>query len=202
MDGKELFYNQKKIAEMDDFVLNGTFNGLNILTAALACSHFGISVTESVENAKDFQPLKHRMQFVGIWGGVRFYNDSKATKPDATILALKTLPAPFILILGGSEKGSDFSKLAESLSDVRLVVLHGVTADRIGDELKKAGFNNFIKALDQKEAIHISLRNGKSGDSVLLSPACASYDQFNDFEKRGDAFIQEVRDFAKKILGS
>ncbi|MEZ4813281.1 MAG: UDP-N-acetylmuramoyl-L-alanine--D-glutamate ligase [Caldisericia bacterium] len=202
MDGDSLYIHEEKVAVMDDFVLNGAFNGQNILAAALAVSHFGIDMKNAVSSVSDFHPLKHRMQFVGEWGGVRFINDSKATKPDATVLALKTLSGPFILILGGSEKGSDFSELPNNLSDVKLVIIHGKTSERLKNVFDDAGFSRYRVTTNQSEAIRTAIEEACSGDSVLLSPACASFDQFKDFEERGDVFALEVKEIAPKILGS
>ncbi len=202
MDGEILVVNNKKVASITEFVLSGSFNGQNILASALACSHFGISMIDSVNAVKNFQPLQHRMQFVGEWGGVKFINDSKATKPNATVLALETLKGKFVLILGGSEKGSDFSVLKNSLGNVKMIVVHGATKDRIIETLVEAGFKNYIKVKDQREAIESAINNSRSGDTVLLSPACASFDQFKDFEQRGNEFSREVKLLAPQILGS
>ncbi len=202
MDGDSLYIHNEKVATMDDFVLNGSFNGQNILAAALAVSHFGIDMKNAIFSVSDFHPLKHRMQLVGEWGGVRFINDSKATKPDATILALRTLKGQFILILGGSEKGSDFSKLPENMGDVKLVIIHGKTSERLKKVFDDAGISKFKIVNDQSEAVKYAIDNADRGDTVLLSPACASFDQFTDFEERGDMFALEVKEIAPKILGS
>jgi UDP-N-acetylmuramoylalanine--D-glutamate ligase len=147
-------------------------------------------------------PLHNRLELVGTWGGVRFINDSKATKPSATILALKALPGPFILILGGSEKGSDFTVLPKEMGDVRLAIIHGQTAPRIEEALKDGKFTRFVSVETQKEAIGLAIREAKSGETVLLSPACASFDQFSGYEERGERFTSQVRQQAPQLLGS
>jgi len=193
MDGDNLVVGRNIVASMDDFRLQGCFNGLNILAAALACSHFGYDPALMVDFAKDFNPLSHRMELVHEARDIKFINDSKSTKPDATILTLKTLKGPFILILGGSDKGSDFSKLPLAMGDVKLAIVHGRTSDNISKALIASGFDRFEKVANQHEAIKEAIRKAEPGDTVLLSPACASFDQFRDFEERGETFAKEVK---------
>lgn len=202
LDVSTLVVHGNPVANMNEFKLKGDFNACNILAAVLACSHFDVPVVEAVESVKGFTSLKHRLEYIGAWGGVKFVNDSKSTKPDSTILALKTLTPPFILILGGSEKGSDFSGLGEWMADVKLAIVHGVTADRIIESLENAGFTSYRRVRNQHEAICMAIESASRGDTVLLSPACASFDQFKDFEERGEMFGKEVRVLAPKTLGS
>ena len=202
IDNDGLVVGSKVFARMDEFKLKGRYNATNILAATLACSHFGVPVEKAIESVKTFKSLKHRLELIGEWGGIKFINDSKSTKPDSTILTMKTLESPFILILGGSEKGSDFTKLAESMAGVKLAIVHGVTADKIIKSLEKAGYKKYGRVGNQEEAIRLAIRNASKGDTVLLSPACASFDQYRDFEERGELFEKEVRSLAPKTLGS
>ncbi|HOR47089.1 MAG TPA: UDP-N-acetylmuramoyl-L-alanine--D-glutamate ligase, partial [Caldisericia bacterium] len=198
--GKDIYIRGKKVSSLSDYHLVGDFNALNLMAASLAVSKFGIDPAVALSTAKDFVPLDHRLQFVGEWEGIKFINDSKSTKPEATILAVKSLPGPFVIILGGSEKGSDFSGLADNFSEVRYAVLHGATAPKIEKALRDGGFDRIIMVKDQSEAIKKAIKVAKPGDTVLLSPACASFDQFKDYEHRGRMFCQEVRELAQKGL--
>jgi UDP-N-acetylmuramoylalanine--D-glutamate ligase len=201
-DGQSVWIFGKKVAQLKDYRLFGWFNAMNLMAAGLAVTKFGLDAETAVKSATDFIPLHNRLELVGRWGGVTFINDSKATKPSATILALKALEGPFVLILGGSEKGSDFSVLPGEMGDVRLVIVHGQTAPRIEEAFRNANFTRFVLVKDQKEAIELSIREAKTGETVLLSPACASFDQFTGYEQRGDCFAGQVREQAPKILGS
>lgn len=201
-DGKSIFVAGKKVASMKDFKLFGWFNAMNLMAAGLAVSRFGLDPTNAIRSSTDFIPLHNRLEFVGQWGGVKFINDSKATKPSATTLALNALEGPFILILGGSEKGSDFSVLAQDMGNVKLAVIHGQTAQRIEEALINGNFKKFVLVKDQAEAIQVAIKEAKPGDTVLLSPACASFDQFGGYEERGEIFTCQVREQAPKALGS
>ncbi|MBP7732873.1 MAG: UDP-N-acetylmuramoyl-L-alanine--D-glutamate ligase [Caldisericia bacterium] len=201
-DGKSIFVSGKKIASMKDYKLFGWFNAMNLMAAGLAVSRFGLDPATAIQSSTDFVPLHNRLEFVGQWGGVKFINDSKATKPSATTLALNALEGPFILILGGSEKGSDFSVLPADMGNVRLAVIHGQTAQRIEEALINGNFKKFVSVKDQAEAIEVAIKEAKPGDTVLLSPACASFDQFGGYEERGEVFTRQVREQAPKALGS
>lgn len=201
-DGKSIFIAGKNVASMKDFKLFGWFNAMNLMAAGLAVSRFGLDPARAIQSSTDFIPLHNRLELVGQWDGVKFINDSKATKPSATILALKALEGPFILILGGSEKGSDFSVLPQEMGNVRLAILHGQTAQRIEEALLNGNFKRFVSVENQAEAIKVAVKEAKPGDTVLLSPACASFDQFGGYEERGDVFSRQVREQAPQTLGS
>lgn len=201
-DGKSFFIYGKNTATMKDFKLFGWFNAMNLMASGLAVTRFGLDPAKAIQSSTDFVPLHNRLEFVGQWGGVKFINDSKATKPSATILALNALEGPFILILGGSEKGSDFSVLPQEMGNVRLAVVHGQTAPRIEEALSNGNFKRFVSVKDQTEAIQLAIREAKPGETVLLSPACASFDQFGGYEERGEVFSRQVREQAPEALGS
>lgn len=199
-DGKIIHLFGKPVAEFSQFKLLGAYNALNLMAASLATVNFGVNPEKALLSAFDFLSLPHRMQLVGTWGGIRFVNDSKATKPESTNLTLSSLEGPFILILGGSEKGSDFKTLLPYLSNVRLAIIHGATSKRINKSLKEGGFDRLLEVATQHDAILKAFELAKSGDTVLLSPSCASFDQFNDYEHRGRVFIEEVISLAKERL--
>lgn len=199
-DGKTISLFGKPVAEFSQFKLLGAYNALNLMAASLAAANFGVDPEEALLSAFDFLSLPHRMQLVGIWKGIRFINDSKATKPESTNLTLSSLEGPFILILGGSEKGSDFKALLPYLSNVRLAIVHGATSERIVKSLREGGFDRLHEVATQHDAILKAFDLAKSGDTVLLSPSCASFDQFNDYEHRGRVFIEEVTSLARERL--
>lgn len=201
-DGKSIFIDGKNIASMKDFKLFGWFNAMNLMAAGLAVSRFGLDPAKAILSSTDFIPLHNRLEFVGQWGGIKFINDSKATKPSATILALNALEGPFILILGGSEKGSDFSVLPQEMDNVRLAVIHGQTAPRIEEAFINGDFKRFVSVKDQEEAIQVAIKEARPGETILLSPACASFDQFGGYEERGEVFTRQVSEKAPKALGS
>jgi len=199
-DGDNINIDSKHVVKFSDFKLFGYFNALNLMAAALAVTACGVDPAKALTSALDFTPLHHRMELVGIFNNIRYINDSKATKPDATVLTLSALEGPFILILGGSEKGSDFKILLPAMSKVKQAIIHGATADHIARALTNGGFKSFIVVPTQHDAIIRALKIAKKGDTVLLSPACASFDQFEDYERRGEIFTMEVRELAQKKL--
>ncbi|MCS6902853.1 MAG: UDP-N-acetylmuramoyl-L-alanine--D-glutamate ligase [Candidatus Bipolaricaulota bacterium] len=141
---------------------------------------------------EDLPRLPHRQEFIAEIAGVKFYDDSKATTVHATLAALAAIPGPLVLILGGRAKGQDFSLLAEALSryEIREVCLIGESAPQIAHALERANFRRFVFVEIFDEAIERALRY--PGASCLLSPACASFDRFSNYEERGEAFRQAV----------
>lgn len=188
-DGKE-----KILTTRDDIFLRGLHNVENILAslaAALACGAPPDSMRETV---RTFKGVEHRIEFVSEIDGVKFYNDSKATSVDATLKALEALSdenGKTILILGGRGKNAPYSPLIPLIEkSVRALVLIGEDAENIESQLKKSA--EIIRADSMKEAAEKSFANAEKGDSVLLAPACASFDMFNSFEERGTVFKAEV----------
>ena len=147
-----------------------------------------------VEAFKNFKGVKHRIQFVRNVNGVDFYNDSKATNVDATVKAVAAMSKPTILILGGKDKGLDFTPLFEGIkgSKVKAIVATGESAFRIAECAKKCEFGEVSMTGDFNLAFYLAKKMAERGDAVLLSPACSSFDAFTDFEQRGDAFIKLV----------
>lgn len=145
-----------------------------------------------VDAIKSFKGVEHRIEFVAETGGVRFYNDSKATNVDSTIKALEAFAGNVILILGGKDKGGDFSVLAPLIRErVRHIMLIGAASDKIADQL--AGTQSMTRAVSMEDAVLKSREMASSGDVVLLAPACASFDMFDNYEHRGRVFKEAVR---------
>jgi UDP-N-acetylmuramoylalanine--D-glutamate ligase len=167
----------------------GTHNRENAAAATAAARAAGIDDTAIADGLRSFQGVPHRLELVGEVGGVRFVNDSKATNPDAAERALTAYPPGLRLILGGSIKGSSFEGLACAARErgVARAYLIGESADDIAEALIRAGVA-FTHAGDLERAVEQALSDAEPGDVVLLSPACASYDQFENFEERGARF--------------
>jgi len=177
--------------------LRGDHNLENALIAAAAARAAG-AAPDGIDRAlREFSPLPHRLETVANAGGVEYVNDSKATNPDATIQALTAFPGGIHLILGGSLKGSDFSGLASAVAAAPVERAHliGEAADAIAAALDRAGVA-FERAGTLDAAVHAAAAAARPGETVLLSPACASFDQFRDYEDRGEAFRRLAREVA------
>jgi len=171
--------------------IKGRHNALNALAASLAALAVGVEPETIREAVIKFPGLAHRMELVGEIGGIRYYNDSKSTNVDATIKSLSGFNKNVALIVGGSDKGLKFGGLAQAVGEnAKGVALIGETAPAISKEL--GGFAPKAMAKDMKEAVRLATQWLKPGDSVLLSPGCASFDMFENFEDRGEAFKAEV----------
>jgi len=178
--------------------LPGSHNLKNISAAVLASKIAGVEDKAISEAVNSFSGLEHRLEYVGLYKGVHFYNDSIATIPEATIEAIKTLKTVSSLILGGKDRGIDYHGLIDFLPDsaVRNIILLGDAGTRIYNGLKMKGKfdGNMFLIKDFDEIKNLVLKNTPSGTICLLSPAASSYDMFNNFEERGNAF--------KKIAGN
>ncbi len=191
---------EKVLTTRDEIFLRGLHNVENVLAsfaAGLACGASPESMRETVRN---FKGVEHRIEFVVEIDGVKFYNDSKATSVDATLKALEALSegdGKTILILGGRGKNAPYAPLANLIeSSVRKVMLIGEDADNIEKQLKDHA--EIIHADSMKGAVIKSFENAEKGDSVLLAPACASFDMFSSFEERGKVFKDSVLRLTEK----
>ena len=138
--------------------------------------------------------MEHRIEFVAEKAGVKYYNDSKGTNPDAAIQAVKAMPGPTILIAGGYDKNSEYDEWIESFNGkVKHMVLLGQTREKIAECAAKHGFTNVMYAEDMQEAVKVCASYANKGDYVLLSPACASWGMFRCYEERGEIFKECVR---------
>ncbi|MDN3517412.1 UDP-N-acetylmuramoyl-L-alanine--D-glutamate ligase [Aquisalimonas lutea] len=171
--------------------LQGRHNQLNALAALALAESVGLPSEECIAVLQSFAGLPHRMQWLGDRGGVRWINDSKATNVGAALAAVAGLDGPLVLIAGGQGKGADFAPLAGALAGkARAVVLLGEDAGQLARALE--GCAPVIRARDMDDAVARADGVAEAGDTVLLSPACASFDQFTGYEARGDAFAEAV----------
>jgi len=154
----------------------------------------GVDINIIIDTLKEFEGVEHRLEYVDTIDGMKFYNDSKGTNPDASIKAVEALESPILLIAGGMDKGSDFEDFIGSFNNkVKSLILLGETAKKIKDTAISQGFNNIYIVETMKEAVLIAYEIGEKGDNILLSPACASWDMYKDFEERGRDFKMAVK---------
>jgi UDP-N-acetylmuramoylalanine--D-glutamate ligase len=185
------------LARRDDIQLRGEHNVENVLAGCAAAYLAGADPAAIANGVKTFQGVEHRLEFVAEVGGVNFYNDSKATNVDATVKAIEAFPGPLIVILGGKDKGSPYAPLREPLRQrARLALVIGAAAEKIASELGDAVAVEHAGTMDR--AVRMALDRAKPGDTVLLAPACSSFDQFENFEHRGQVFKQLVAKLEKK----
>lgn len=176
---------------IDGLPIKGGHNVENAMAAVAVAVLCGLGRREIEEGLRTFRPLPHRMEYVGEVGGVSFYDDSKATNPDATLRALDSFSVPVVLIAGGLNKGLDLGVLREKASKLRAVVAIGKAAAQVEEAFRGAA--KVVRARDMGEAVREAFGLARPGDCVLLSPACASFDMFRDYKERGRAFQEAVR---------
>ncbi|KXG78482.1 UDP-N-acetylmuramoylalanine--D-glutamate ligase [Fervidicola ferrireducens] len=182
------------ILEAKDLGIKGAHNLENALAAVAVAWITETNLNNLAETLKDFKGVEHRLEYVDTIDGVKFINDSKGTNPDAALKALEAVEGPVILIAGGYDKKVDFRPFVRAFfGKVKKVVLIGATADQIEKTAKEEGFYEVEKASSMHEAVKIAKKSAEPGDTVLLSPACASWDMFSNFEERGRAFKEAVR---------
>lgn len=185
---------ENKLVSLKNIKLVGEHNISNILCAALAV-YIETGKLFLLDNISTFHGVAHRIEYVKTIGGVAYYNDSKATNIDSTLVAIKSFKCNINLILGGSDKGYGFDKLFEVLpKSIVKIVAFGQTSSKIENAAKKFKFDNLEFARNLKEAVMLCKETAKSGEVILLSPACASFDQFANFEERGNIFKKIVEE--------
>jgi UDP-N-acetylmuramoylalanine--D-glutamate ligase len=177
-----------------DFALKGKHNNYNTMAAGIAAATLGIRKEKIREAVKDFQTLEHRMEFVATVRGVEFINDSKATNVNSTWFALESMNKPTILILGGTDKGNDYSLMDDLIKQkVKAIICMGIDNKKI-----IAAFKDIVPSIlvtsSAKEAVNTAFKISTKGDVVLLSPACASFDLFKNYEDRGKQFKDAVKE--------
>ena len=199
-DGNILFRDtagQREIMQISEIPLKGAHNLENVLAAVCAGALMGCAPEKIRQAVREFKAVEHRLEFVATIRGVDYYNDSKATNVDATIKALESFPANIHLILGGKDKGSDYSVLNDLLRQrVKRVYTIGAAAAKIESQIKNVEVEH---AETLENAIRKANAVAQAGDVVLLAPACASFDQFKNYEHRGKVFKEIVRGLAAEV---
>jgi UDP-N-acetylmuramoylalanine--D-glutamate ligase len=180
------------LLDRGDIGLRGEHNLENVLAAASAAFLVGVAPEQIAAAVRSFPGVEHRLEFVAEISGVSFYNDSKATNVDATLKALQAFSGGLFVILGGKDKGGDYAPLIPLLRErARAVLLIGAAAEKIATQLDGAVPFESVGTLEQ--AVALAYEHARAGDTVLLAPACASFDQFENYEHRGRVFKQLVR---------
>lgn len=187
----KIFYDDLEVCELSDIRIKGMHNYENVMCAIMIAKQFNISNEVIKEALDNFGGVEHRMEFVGRVNEREFYNDSKATNNKSTIVALSSFTSPVILILGGLDRGQSFDELDGHMDYVKNVVCYGQTRDKIKKYCELRNIDvTVVDELD--EAVKVSYNLSEEGDTILFSPACASWDQFESFEKRGEMFKRIV----------
>ena len=185
---------EEEIIKLDDILLVGEHNYQNIMCAIVIAKLIGISNDNIRERIKSFKPVEHRIEYAGEVNGKLFYNDSKATNPEASFVAIKAFEGKKLtLIAGGRDKNTDLTEFCKDYINkyVNTVILIGEATNRFKENMERNGFTNIILSASLEEAIDTSLT--LDNEIVLLSPACASYDMFNSYEHRGEVFKEYVK---------
>jgi len=203
--GKDIFVLRGKVEEfvmkLDEVSLPGAHNVENVLAAIITARLAGVSPRAIGEAVRSFKGVEHRLEFVTEIAGVRYYNDSKATNVDATLKALDAFPGRILIILGGKDKDSDYTALQKSLREKAiLALLIGAASEKI--ETQITGSVAIERAGTLNRAVELASQAAQPGDIVLLAPACASFDQFQNYEQRGQVFKELVRGLERKSSGN
>ena len=197
LDGKMLYKNgdiTEYIIDTKEIFIPGKHNLENAMAAAGASLALGIKTAVINKVLKEFKGVEHRLEFCGEYNKVRFYNDSKGTNPDASIKAVEGIEKPIILIAGGYDKKSQYDEFIKSFDDkVKALVLLGQTADDIEACAQKYGFTNIHRVENMDEAVKKCFEISAEGDNVVLSPACASWGMYPNYEVRGRDFKERVK---------
>lgn len=186
-----LYFKKESIINRKDIVLVGDHHLENILAAIAVAKAYNVSTAAIIKTLTSFTGVKHRLQFVKNHEGRLFYNDSKATNPLATKMALDSFDQPIILLAGGLDRGDTFRDLVPSLKNIKHMVLFGQNIKHFVDICNRTNIT-YSKVDDVVQATYVAYQKSCRGDVILLSPASASWDQYKSFEERGDMFIQAV----------
>lgn len=197
LEGEEIFRAKSGVGErlmnIHDMKLVGVCNVENVMAAMAVTTACGVPMEEILSVVRGFQPVEHRIEFVATKRGVDYYNDSKGTNPDAAIQGIRAMDRPTVLIGGGYDKQSEYDEWIEAFDGkVKCLVLIGQTREKIAACARKHGLKNIVLADTFEEAFRVCVEQAAFGDAVLLSPACASWGMFPNYEARGQIFKEMV----------
>ena len=193
----KIYYYKEEILDTKDVKLQGKHNYENMMCAIMVAKELNISNDIITSTLKDFSGVEHRIEYSGTINGIDFYNDSKATNVTSTQIALSAFKKPTILILGGLDRGHSFEGLTDYMKNVKLVCSLGQTNKRIKEYCDKINIKCIVND-NLREALTDAYKNANEGDIILLSPACASWDQYKCFEDRGIEFKNIVKELKEK----
>ena len=198
LDGDQIILKTEKeeipVVRTGELKLLGKHNFENVMAAVAMAYYAGVSIDSIRRSICEFTAVEHRIEYVTEKNGVTYYNDSKGTNPDAAIKGIQAMNRPTLLIGGGYDKGSSYDEWLNAFDGkVRYLVLIGQTRDKIREAAERLGVCPCILCENLEEAVKICAEKAEPGDAVLLSPACASWGQFDNYEQRGDMFKEYVR---------
>lgn len=202
LQGEEIYVSQEGKAQLvcnvNELNLLGKHNYENVMAATGIALSYGVPLPKIKEVLVRFTAVEHRIEYVTEVDGVKYYNDSKGTNPDAAIQGIRAMNRPTCLIGGGYDKQSEYDEWIGAFDGkVKKLVLIGATAQKIADTCDRMGFHDYVFADSLQEAVDICYETAVSGDAVLLSPACASWGMFDNYEQRGRMFKDMVRNLKK-----
>lgn len=198
LEGEEIWRTaggeKERLLNIHEMQLPGMHNVENVMAAAAMALAFGVPLESVLHTIKNFKAVEHRIEFVDEVNGVIYYNDSKGTNPDAAIRGIRAMDRPTILIGGGYDKQSEYDEWIEAFEGkVKKLVLIGQTREKIAACAARHGFTDYVFADSFEECMRICVENAEPGDAVLLSPACASWGMFPNYEVRGNRFKEYVK---------
>ncbi len=197
LEGDEIFHADggaaERLMDIHDMRLVGVCNVENVMAAMAVTTACGVPMEKILSVIRTFAPVEHRIEFVATKRGVDYYNDSKGTNPDAAIQGIRAMDRPTVLIGGGYDKQSEYDEWIEAFDGkVKCLVLIGQTREKIAACAKSHGLSNVVLADTFEEAFAVCVEKAEPGDAVLLSPACASWGMFPNYEVRGQMFKEMV----------
>lgn len=185
---------EEVICQVDEMKIFGRHNEENALAAALISRLSGVDVDSIAKGLKSFAGVEHRIEYTATVLGRNFYNDSKGTNPDSTVCAIEAMRTPTHLIAGGYDKDSDFTPIFDVFGDkVKTLILLGATKVKFAETARQKGFEEVVLVDDMEAAVKVAFERSEPGDAILLSPACASWDMYDNFEQRGTHFKNCVK---------
>lgn len=197
LDNGNIVYKDEEeviLCHVDELQLLGTHNHENVMAASAMAAAYGVPFETIRKTIKEFAGVAHRIEFVCEKNGVAYYNDSKGTNPDAAIKGIQAMNRKTFLIGGGYDKNSEYEEWIEAFDGkVKKLVLLGQTREKIAEAARKVGFEDIILVDTLEEAVQVCAENANEGEAVLLSPACASWGMFKNYEERGDKFKEYVK---------
>lgn len=195
-----LYFGKEKIMDVEDLSIGGLHNVQNALAVICVAKIFGVSTQAIVSALTEFKGIRHRIEQVAEVNGITYIDDSKGTNVDATIKAIACMKAETILLLGGKDKGYDYTKLFQNLSKSKVVhtVIYGENKYSLLKCARSCGYERVTMCDGMEFAVKVATLKAKSGQTVLLSPASASFDEFASYEERGDKFVEIVNSFIKE----
>lgn len=204
LEGEEIFQAKGGVSErlmnIREMKLKGICNVENVMAAMAVTQAMGVPMETILTVIREFAPVEHRIEFVATKRGIDFYNDSKGTNPDAAIQGIRAMDRPTVLIGGGYDKQSEYDEWIEAFDDkVKCLVLIGQTREKIADCARRHGLSDIVLADTFEEAFAVCVERAQPGDAVLLSPACASWGMFPNYEVRGARFKELVEQMEEKI---